>query len=122
MADSYVSEALADTILEAKKRAFATSKQLGDTIWLTLWRDTANDTTISVAPQRVLRIMANRVGRQIQEPAAGFTAVDGEFRKDPPFDVQRGDRFTMPDGASGQITQAPISGPVFISAPFSLER
>lgn len=122
MAQPYLSPATVAAITAARARLFATSKVLGRTLPLVLWR--MNETTgesESVPPQDVLIVMAAREAATAQMPAAQVILADGELRKEAPFDVAEGDRFTLPEGLHGRITMAPIVGVTFIRAPFSLE-
>ncbi len=122
MVQPYISEATAASIGVARQRLFATSKLLGRTVSLTLWRDSETDGTAEeVAPQEVLIVMAGREASTNQNAGAQVVLADGELRKEPPFDVQEDDRFTLPEGLHGRITVAPIIGTSYVRAPFSLE-
>lgn len=122
MAQPYISEATAASIGIARQRLFATSKVLGRTVSLTLWRDSETDGTAeAIPPQEVLIVMAGREASTNQNAAAQVILADGELRKEAPFDVQSGDRFTLPEGLHGRVTMAPIVGVAFIRAPFSIE-
>lgn len=118
----YVSETTAAAIAAAKARLFATSKQLGRTVSLVLWRDNEEDgTPVMVPAQQVLVRWANREAAARSGEATFFTGMEGELRKEWPMDIQKGDRFTLPDGVSGKVTTPPILTGAFVRVAFEVE-
>ena len=122
MVQPYISAATAERVKDAQRRLFATNKLLGRTVLLTLYRDVDNDGIAGpIGPQQVLVVMARREATQQRGPATLLGEMDGELRKEAPFDVQHGDRFTLPEGISGRVSTPPIDTGIYIRAPFVLE-
>lgn len=107
-----------------KPKLFATSKQLGNVQTITFHRDdpnTGND--VVVGPYDVLVVVLSGGAPQFgPDQSVSFIGVAGEFRKESPFAVQRGDRFCLNTGACGSVSSDPIDRGAFISAPFEIER
>lgn len=109
---------------ELKPKLFATSKQLGNVQTITFHRDNPNDgSDVAVGPYDVLVVVAGGGAPQAgPDQSVSFVGVSGEFRKESPFLVARGDRFCLSTGACGVITTAPIADIAFLRAPFLIER
>lgn len=127
MEASWIDEAGAEELRQTAREGFATAKAVGQTLALVLWRDEdAAPPAGSLSPQLVLLIVGEG-GTMRQGDAAQIITNTGEFRKEPPFDVRVGDRFTLPAvhpslaGVTGYINEPPIDRGPYISAPFRLE-
>lgn len=93
--EAYVSPATAANIKTAFGRLFATGKRLGVTVDLLLWRG-----DVAVPAQNVLLVMAAREAATVRGAAILSDEADGEFRKEGPFDIAEGDRFSFVDSVS----------------------
>jgi hypothetical protein len=108
---------------EFKPKLFATSKQLGNVQAITFHHDNDDGSDHAVGPYDVLVVLASGGAPQIGAgQSVAYVGVSGEFRKEAPFAVARGDRFCLTSGACGTITTAPIADIAFIRAPFVIER
>lgn len=119
--EAYVSEATAARVKTAFGRLFATSKRLGTTVDLLLWNG-----DVAVPAQNVLVVMASREAARISGAAAMTDEADGEFRKEGPFDVAEGWRFSFVDSVSqrtfsGRIQTVYPSRGAYTRATFVLE-
>jgi hypothetical protein len=115
-----------------KPRLFATKKQFGRVLNLTLWRDDDVDgDAVKIEVRQVLVIVGSGSGRPgigaiRRGDAAEITISVGEFRREHPFNVRDGDRFTLPEtfpelgGVSGVISEPPVDAGAYIRAPFRL--
>lgn len=117
----FVSERTAAHIAGLKARGFATAKALGQTVDLLLWNGDA-----AVPAQNVLVVMASREAAQVRGIAALSDEADGEFRKEGPFDVAEGWRFSFVDNVSqrtfhGRIQTVYPSQGAYTRATFVLE-
>lgn len=128
MVDAYMTQEEADAVKVERARLFQTSKLLGRTITLVLWRDEDQAPPAgAVGPQQVLLIIGQGRASRNRGDAVQTTTNTGEFRKEQPFDVMVGDRFTLPEtyqglgGVSGVISEPPVDAGSFIRAPFVLE-
>ena len=96
MDTSFVPEAVVGIIKQASRRGFSTAKALGDTEWVTLYRDLEEDGVgVPIPPQLVLFNDA---------PAQSSLKGGGEMQKEPPFNVQVEDRFNRVDGRAARIS------------------
>lgn len=119
--EAFVSPATAARVKVAFGRLFATSKRLGTTIDLLLWRGDA-----AVPAQNVLVVMAAREATRTGGLAALTDEADGEFRKEGPFDVAEGDRFSFVDSVSqrtfsGRVQTVYPSNGTYTRATFVIE-
>jgi hypothetical protein len=123
MIDSYLSTAQATEFKTViKPRLFATSKAIGNTQTVTFHRDADDGSDIAIGPYSVLVVMTNRAPQDQRGQPLASSTLFGEFRKEPPFDVRKDDRFCLTGGACGRVETAPLTDIAFIRAPFVLER
>jgi hypothetical protein len=96
MVVSYLKPATANAIKNAVMRAHATAETLSGETWLVLarWNDVVQD-WVSIAPQRVTVEYAGRQERVASTDAGEAVTVDGWLTAYDPFDVERGDLFSL---------------------------
>ena len=116
---SFVSAAQEARIDALRLRGFATRLVVGMSEDITLWRDTDAGGE-SVGPTRALIELANRQDFQSQSSAAQLQQMDGQLTAYAPWDVQRGDRFTLSSGLSGQIRVVPPASHGLQTAVFTI--
>lgn len=131
--ESFLNPATVARIKTLAERGFATSKALGMTIPLVLWRDSDNNAEgVELPPQDVLVIVAGADGRfgagsRYTSDAATVITATGELQKEPPFDVRAGDRFRLPPthpdlpGTGCYVSEAPVAIGPYIRALFKTE-
>ena len=120
---------MANKIKAAMLDAFLIGKAIGDSYDLVLYRDSdENGEPVELPAQNVLVELAAREPTYTNSGGAVFAGADGTLQKEPPFDVQKGDRFRLPPvpgadlGATGVVMIAPILEGGVIIAPFTLAR
>jgi hypothetical protein len=117
MPELWIDDATAAEMKDLESSFFLMDKQLGRTVDLVLRRDGANQTA-----QKVL-VVLEPVARDDRSQAARLVEARGEFQKEPPFNVQVEDRFTlMPENMPGHITAVLQDSEAFIRAAFVLEQ
>jgi hypothetical protein len=116
---SFVSPALEARLDALRLRAFATRLVTGVSEDVTLWRDTDAGGE-SIGPTTVLIELANRQDYQNRTNAADLNLMDGQLTAYAPWDVQKGDRFTLSSGLSGQIRVVPPAAHGLQTATFAL--
>lgn len=124
---SYI-DAATDAQIEAEMaNVFATRKVLGTTYDIVLQRDATNSgDPVSLPPQNVLFSLASREPTAVSQTGSRYMGQDGALEKELPFDVQKGDRFRVPEPGGGRgkaavITMVvPVKGGV-LKALFTLQ-
>lgn len=117
MPEDWIDPATAAVLKDVEVSGFRMEKALGRTTDLVLRRDGINQ-----AAQNVLVVLEPRASTQ------GTQVIDlvegrGEFQKEPPFNVQVDDRFTlMPEDMPGTITAVLQDTEAFVRAAFELEQ
>lgn len=121
MADSHINTAAAERIKHAFARIFPTMKMIGETMDVVLYRDAEEDgTPNTVSPQNVLIEWAAREPAVQRGQGTSYDGRQGELQKETPFNVQNGDRFTLPGGLAGYISGAPYTVEGVVYAPFTV--
>lgn len=127
MPELWIDTATADLLKDVAKSEFLMDKQVGQTLSLTLWRDDEGDgSAVAIGPQDIL-VVVPEGGSTRRGAAAQITTNTGELRKEAPFNVKNGDRFTLPEtfaglgGVSCYVSEPPVDVGPYISAPFVAE-
>lgn len=117
MPELWIDAATAAVMKDVEASGFLMDKALGRTVDLVLSRD-----GVSQASQNVLVVLEPRASTDRGE-GADLVESRGEFQKEPPFNVEKDDIFTlMPEGAPGTITAVLMDTEAFIRAAFELEQ
>ena len=119
----FLNQGTVDRIARLRERGFATRLQVQESADLVLSRDWEDDGVgVIIASQKVVVVRATTQPNRVRQSAVTFTGADGEFHKWEPFDVRRGDRFTLyPSGETGSITGVPYEKGGVVRAGFTLE-
>lgn len=108
---------------DIKPSLFQMSKDLGNVQTITFHRDATDGSDVAIGPYEVLVLTAAGGTSQVgADGSVSFVGVSGRFRHEPPFPVQRDDRFCLSTGGCGSIVSDPIVDIAFIEAPFVIER
>lgn len=83
-------------VIDVVRDGFETKEALNGEVWLVLarWNDVQAD-WLSVAPQRVVVRYADRQERTATTAAGQTVTIDGWLTAYAPFDVERGDLFSL---------------------------
>jgi hypothetical protein len=97
---SFLTAADVADLTNVNRQGFATTETVNGEVWLVLarWNDVAQDWA-SIAPQRVTVDYADRQERTASTDAGQTVTIDGWLTAYEPFDVERGDLFSL--GATG---------------------
>jgi len=122
VATSYVTEAAAEQIRQAKRDILATQLAIRQPVALVLSRydDPAGAWTV-LPVQAVLLTYAGREPDESSSLGAQATYADGAFRKEQPFDVAVGDTFKLANGQAGRISGVPLPSAGLQTATFSVD-
>ena len=122
MATSYVTEAAAEQIRQAKRDILATQLAIRQSVALVLSRydDAAGAWTV-LPVQTVLLTYTDRETDESSSLGAQATYLDGLFRKEQPFNVAIGDTFRLSNGQAGRISGVPLPSAGIQTATFRLD-
>lgn len=105
--ESYVDAPTLEVIDQAMRNAFATGRDLGEAIILSLERDVDDDGTVeTIIVTNVLMTLAQREPARVQGPASTYMGADGQFEHETPFNIQKGDRGRLPANNWGEKGQS----------------
>lgn len=114
MERSFVPPAAVARIHAAQRRGVATLLDVGPTVQLVLYRESADGATEALVGAKTVHVeYAGREAAPNAGPAGGATESEGTFTGWAPWDVRREDRFVMPvSGTRGRITvvEEPANG------------
>jgi len=99
----------------------ATALALGAIELVLYRRDEDTGEEVALPAVSVARRFANRQARAFGSEAAAAVYVDGDFRAYAPWDVRKGDRFVLPDGA-GEIVATITTKDQITAAQFRLDQ
>lgn len=119
---SYLTNAQADDIRQAKRDILATKLAIREPVSLVLSRyNDAAGAYVTLPAQGVLLTYTDRHLDESGSLGAQATYVDGEFRKELPFDVAVADTFKLSNGQAGGITAVLLPSAGIQRATFTVD-